>query len=692
MPERDRNIKKRLNIKGNICSPATVLLSAALVFSGCGVDSPSHPAETIITPRVDPNTFVIPENDSLFLHHREGDEYFLVFASHPPLIEEKTIIIGSGDGGYIRRVLSSRIEEKIMILQTEQAYLTDVLISGKIDTFFMIGPGSIGTTEKQSFSTPSASWLYLSGLSLFRAVEGQGEASVYIKTGYIEYNPVLRFGLSIRGKEIIELHAIAEGPVSIYCSIHADLPESFDYSGEIPVASFLKKIVIQIGEVPVPVELCLEFIATIEMEGEYAGICETGYSGSAEIITGIEYSEGAWSAPGSESNSFSPILPVCESFSSGNIRVSLKPSIDIRLFGRDGFHLGIQSCVNWSSTTDIPPFWIWELENLIRSDCTFDTGILSGSLPGCFLTDFESDTLLAVGPFRTDDYIFVRSWGSYGTGDGQFSLPGGITSSPDGSILVCDNDNNRIQEFQPDSTFVASWGTRGDGQGQFSFPTGIATDSDGNIYVVDKGNYRIQKFTSSGSFITSWGGPGDDNGQFRGPEDITVSNDGDILVVDNFTGRVQKFTSSGVFLEAWGESGSLPGQLGAPMGIACDNAGNIYISECLNHRIQKFTDDGTYIRGWGVQGSGELEFNCPANIVVGPEENIYISDYGNNRILKYTTDGTFISSLGGYGVGQGQFDHPFGIVVTENGYIYVCDSCNRRIQVFAPLPATEDEE
>jgi hypothetical protein len=44
-------------------------------------------------------------------------------------------------------------------------------------------------------------------------------------------------------------------------------------------------------------------------------------------------------------------------------------------------------------------------------------------------------------------------------------------------------------------TFVTTWGTSGSGEGEFDFPWGIAVDAQGNVYVVDRFINRVQKFS-----------------------------------------------------------------------------------------------------------------------------------------------------------------------------------------------------
>ena len=56
--------------------------------------------------------------------------------------------------------------------------------------------------------------------------------------------------------------------------------------------------------------------------------------------------------------------------------------------------------------------------------------------------------------------------------------------------------------------FVTTWGSYGTGTGQFEDPVGVAVDTSKNVDVADNGNARIQAFSSSGTFITTWGSYG----------------------------------------------------------------------------------------------------------------------------------------------------------------------------------------
>ena len=119
-------------------------------------------------------------------------------------------------------------------------------------------------------------------------------------------------------------------------------------------------------------------------------------------------------------------------------------------------------------------------------------------------------------------------------------------------------------------SFVKKWGGFGGGNGQFNFPAGVAVDSDGHVFVVDGGGNRVERFTLDGEFVGAFGSPGTDDGQFNTPNGIAVDGKGQVFVADSNNNRIQTFTRDGTFLGQWGSAGSGDGQFSGPVGVAVD--------------------------------------------------------------------------------------------------------------------------
>jgi sugar lactone lactonase YvrE len=203
----------------------------------------------------------------------------------------------------------------------------------------------------------------------------------------------------------------------------------------------------------------------------------------------------------------------------------------------------------------------------------------------------------------------LREWGKFGTGDGEFDLPGGIAIR-DGRVYVADQCNRRIQVFDTQGKFVTKWGQKGFKPGEFggnphpkaffAGPTFLAFDREGNLFTTEAPLGRVQKFTPDGKFLLAFGDnevvPGKFGGYFtafgvenmRGPMGMCLDANGN-LWINSIGGRIQRFSYQGQYLaEGFGEEGTKPGQFYAPHGLAIDSRGCLYVVDAFNHRIHKF--------------------------------------------------------------------------------------------------------
>jgi len=115
------------------------------------------------------------------------------------------------------------------------------------------------------------------------------------------------------------------------------------------------------------------------------------------------------------------------------------------------------------------------------------------------------------------DGTFIARWapGLYG--------PRKIAIGPDDSIYVVDSGGNRIVKFSPDGQVLASWGSEGSGDGQFRGVSSVAVDPTTNkVYVADPINSRIQVFGSDRKFLAKWSVP--EWGKAMGFEDLAIDS------------------------------------------------------------------------------------------------------------------------------------------------------------------------
>ena len=204
----------------------------------------------------------------------------------------------------------------------------------------------------------------------------------------------------------------------------------------------------------------------------------------------------------------------------------------------------------------------------------------------------------------------LRSFGTQGSGDGQFNCPMGVTLDNEDNILVADSKNSSIQKFSADGTFLAAFRS-------ISRPTDIAFSSiNGRLYVVNGGIYVL---SLDFRILTA-----------RRPKGITASYDGVecdkygrvYLAVSGFKRRIDICSADSSFLSSFGGLGLLC----IPHSIAIDSHNALLVSDCNSNVISIFTLEGEPL------GSFSSVLNFPHGIAFDNCDVLYVCDTGNNRI------------------------------------------------------------
>jgi len=108
---------------------------------------------------------------------------------------------------------------------------------------------------------------------------------------------------------------------------------------------------------------------------------------------------------------------------------------------------------------------------------------------------------------------------------------------------------------------VRSFGSSGSGDGQFRSPFGVAVDGLGNVFVSDSIslNKQVDEFTSAGVFVTAFGSFGSGDGQLDSAGLLAVDGLGNVFVPDNFNNRVLVFAPAAAVPEPSSLAMAAPG-------------------------------------------------------------------------------------------------------------------------------------
>jgi DNA-binding beta-propeller fold protein YncE len=289
-------------------------------------------------------------------------------------------------------------------------------------------------------------------------------------------------------------------------------------------------------------------------------------------------------------------------------------------------------------------------------------------------------SVFATSAWAGEVHVFERTFGSEGTGSGQFKTPLGVAvNDTTHDVYVADEGNNRVEELDSTGSLIGEFNGSVAPTGAFSGPTYIAVDNSGNpldpsagdVYVVDSGHGVIDKFSAGGSYeghIT-----GTPSGSFPvgevegGIAGVAVDPDGLLWVaqrgeIDNFS-DAQPNSYLAERKTVFGTTGT-----GIRGGLAADSEDNLYFNDAW---IVKTDSAGETLLN--PFGSNEIAFGIAVD--PGGQEG-YVDDI--TTIAAYTLDGASIERFG-----SGHLGFSAGVAVdASDGTVYATDREADRVAVF----------
>jgi streptogramin lyase len=208
-----------------------------------------------------------------------------------------------------------------------------------------------------------------------------------------------------------------------------------------------------------------------------------------------------------------------------------------------------------------------------------------------------------------------------------------LAIAPNGDLYVAASDD-RISQISPSGKVVRSWGTNGSGPGQFDFNglqeangayASLAIGPDGKVYVSDSNNHRVQVFTADGTFVRKFGSDGTAPGQFLLPFDLSVDSSGDVYVLDDIVQRLTKFAPDGTVL--WIVDGATdPALKGHGHDAQIDATGRIVVGNDDNGKIVFLDPNSTVLDSFDAGA---------CNVTSDPSGNLYVGGCGSDHVTIY---------------------------------------------------------
>ena len=214
-------------------------------------------------------------------------------------------------------------------------------------------------------------------------------------------------------------------------------------------------------------------------------------------------------------------------------------------------------------------------------------GLRIDSAGNLWVTDVRSHVVMKLSP-GGEVLLTIGAPGEVGTfsaapGERLLSEPNDIAFGPDGEIFIAQGHGNGVPgvlKLDRNGAFLASWGSQGSGIGEFDIAHSILVDGEGQVHVADRENQRIQVFDLNGNFIRQR--------RYAGLPCGLAMHRGEIFMVSGYSGQVLRLGADGSVAAATGRSGDGWGAFGEAHYIAVNPEGQIFIADPVSGEVEKF--------------------------------------------------------------------------------------------------------
>ena len=433
-------------------SPGTVTITA----SAAGTSGTSE--LSVVEQRVSEDVVVVDSTQlSLTSDSAEfanGILRFQVLGDTSPPVEVGDILVGTENGGFLRRATSVSQADGTVLVQTSTAGLDEVMKLGvfELDLNLQLSPAGAGyihptgTSSIHRASEPSyriqaedISWgtpellllaegvtfspgaISLDGLDLcagLRAGSCPQGVAMLVASGSVAFNPDLNIETEF-GFTSAAVQAVASGLLSLDLEVTLNAASAFDTEGERPLATIAVPFVVQAG-VPIVGVVRLGLIAGFSANASFATTLQTGVRAQHLTEVGARFAApGGWEEIFETELGFFDKPTSWSGIGSANARVHVRPEIELDFYSVAAAGIYAEPYVRAEGEVDAPE-WRLQVHGGLDAgvDLTFDRILCVWRCdPGTFQRQWHIDEWLLVEQSGTTDSNLVVSIEEPGDGD-----------------------------------------------------------------------------------------------------------------------------------------------------------------------------------------------------------------------------------------------------------------------------------
>lgn len=321
-------------------------------------------------------------------------------------IEQGDIVlagIAAGNTGFLWKVEALEKDEDQITIQTEQAAITEAIVSCDLSDTLDLGSGS--RRNGSGGAGDIAMGLNIGGTLLF----SDPGLSVNIPRGRILLDTSLEHDLQISRGRLQRFVAIARGQFEVELETEISASGTVGVSRGINLWRSRPRVFTQ-G--PVVEVVIVSVYAGFEIDMRVEGVISAGITGESEIAAGARFENGEWEVIADHGFEFSATDPVFPREITGSVRVFVEPRVDVLFYGVAGPRITVQPYAAFI-TEDSPPPPSWELVGGLRGSVSVEMSILERTSAVFSAQLFDFDHVLTSGVFDEEGEGEAESEGEY---------------------------------------------------------------------------------------------------------------------------------------------------------------------------------------------------------------------------------------------------------------------------------------
>ena len=258
------------------------------------------------------------------------------------------VLISDIDHGFLRRIIAIEEVDDTLVVNTEEALLTDALASAELHQNF----------DQARFIDPVTRELVVDfGIDINvgrRTLLSQDGLNVVLDGGIIRFQPSVALDLRLARGQLDFFQILAEGQIEADLLLTATASRAFNRTRSFTTNVFRTppKVFVQfVGGVPVVEVISAVVDANVSVQANASGTISAGTSVQAGVATGLRFAEGRLAPIGDANLALDPIGPELNINGNVRVRAALEPKIEVLFFGTAGVSMGLGAFAELSANT-----------------------------------------------------------------------------------------------------------------------------------------------------------------------------------------------------------------------------------------------------------------------------------------------------------------------------------------------------